>query len=97
MSLSNTILTFGIPSESTVLKAIAFASLGSVFSASPSHAFASVVAQVAELKPDLKSLSWATKGFDPDSGRLLHEVAQGWREQRAKAVVPYPRAARRLR
>ena len=40
----------------------------------PSHAFAEVVARVAEIRPGLKTLSWATKGFDPNSGGLLSEV-----------------------
>ena len=41
----------------------------------PSHAFAAVVAQVAAARPRLATLSWATKGFDPDSGELLSTVA----------------------
>ncbi|WP_457675239.1 NAD(P)H-dependent glycerol-3-phosphate dehydrogenase [Thiolapillus sp.] len=42
----------------------------------PSHAFASVLQQVHELRPDPLSLSWATKGLEPASLRLLHEVAR---------------------
>lgn len=41
----------------------------------PSHAFAKVV---AEIVPHLRAgvgVAWATKGFDPASGRFLHEVA----------------------
>jgi len=41
----------------------------------PSHAFAAVTAAVAPLLRPEMGLSWATKGFDPHSGRLLHEVA----------------------
>ena len=41
----------------------------------PSHAFGEVVQAIGPLlQPDM-GLSWATKGFDPHSGRLLHEVA----------------------
>jgi glycerol-3-phosphate dehydrogenase (NAD(P)+) len=43
----------------------------------PSHAFAAVVARVAIHKPTAAGVAWATKGFDPDSGRFLHEVAAG--------------------
>ena len=41
----------------------------------PSHAFTSVVEQVAALHPRLDGLAWATKGFEAGSGRFLHEVA----------------------
>lgn len=41
----------------------------------PSHAFAEVVAQVAVRAPARAGVAWATKGFDPPSGRFLHEVA----------------------
>lgn len=41
----------------------------------PSHAFRAVVQAIHPLlQPDM-GFSWATKGFDPHSGRLLHEVA----------------------
>ena len=42
----------------------------------PSHAFRSVTGKVAESKSPPTSLSWATKGFDPDTGMLLSEVAE---------------------
>ena len=42
----------------------------------PSHAFAEVVAALATAAPAGRAgVLWATKGFDPSSGRLLHEVA----------------------
>ena len=41
----------------------------------PSHAFAAVCTRLATLRPTLRTLSWATKGFDPGSGHLLSEVA----------------------
>jgi len=41
----------------------------------PSHAFAAVCGQIAQVAPDTPSLSWATKGFDPATGGLLSEVA----------------------
>jgi glycerol-3-phosphate dehydrogenase (NAD(P)+) len=41
----------------------------------PSHAFAETCAAIARVRPGLKTLSWATKGFDRESGGLLSEVA----------------------
>ena len=41
----------------------------------PSHAFAAVCASIARARPQIKTLSWATKGFDPSSQELLSTVA----------------------
>lgn len=41
----------------------------------PSHAFAEVVDELVAHKPPQAGVAWATKGFDPASGRFLHEVA----------------------
>lgn len=41
----------------------------------PSHAFAEVLDELAPHKPGPAGVAWATKGFDPGSGRFLHEVA----------------------
>jgi len=41
----------------------------------PSHAFHGLCESLVARGTQLKSLFWATKGFDPGSGRLLHEVA----------------------
>jgi len=41
----------------------------------PSSGFQSVCASLASRGADLTGMFWATKGFDPGSGRLLHEVA----------------------
>ena len=49
---------------------------GAYLVAVPSHAFAEVVAALAAAVPASRAgVLWATKGFDPSSGRLLHEVA----------------------
>ncbi|VAW33491.1 Glycerol-3-phosphate dehydrogenase [NAD(P)+] [hydrothermal vent metagenome] len=42
---------------------------------SPSHAFAEILQRI---KPHIgnRPLAWASKGFEPGSGRFLHEVAQ---------------------
>jgi glycerol-3-phosphate dehydrogenase (NAD(P)+) len=41
----------------------------------PSHAFAETLAHLAGLLPANARLAWATKGLEPDSGRLLSELA----------------------
>jgi len=41
----------------------------------PSHAFAETLRALAPLRPIGAGVAWATKGFEPGSGRLLHEVA----------------------
>ncbi|WP_428623243.1 NAD(P)H-dependent glycerol-3-phosphate dehydrogenase [Sedimenticola sp.] len=42
----------------------------------PSHAFADVLRTIAPRLPSNAGICWATKGLEPVSGRLLHEVAQ---------------------
>lgn len=42
----------------------------------PSHAFTDTVRKIAPLKRAGVGVAWATKGFEPGSGRFLHEVAQ---------------------
>ena len=42
----------------------------------PSHAFAETVRALAPLRPAGTGVAWATKGFQPGSGRFLHEVAR---------------------
>ena len=41
----------------------------------PSHAFAETLRALAPLRPANAGVAWATKGFEPGSGRFLHEVA----------------------
>jgi len=42
----------------------------------PSHAFTQTVRTLAPLRPAGAGVAWATKGFEPGSGRFLHEVAR---------------------
>jgi glycerol-3-phosphate dehydrogenase (NAD(P)+) len=56
----------------------------------PSHAFASVLRQVSEISPTPASLSWATKGLEPASLRLLHEVAREQFPETDLAVISGP-------
>ena len=48
---------------------------GACLIAVPSHAFREMVAALATMPAGRQGLLWATKGLDPSSGRLLHEVA----------------------
>lgn len=41
----------------------------------PSHAFAETMHAAAAHRPAHAGVAWATKGFEPGSGRFLHEVA----------------------
>lgn len=41
----------------------------------PSHAFTDTLQALAPLRPAQAGVAWATKGFEPGSGRFLHEVA----------------------
>ena len=41
----------------------------------PSHAFTETIRRLAPLRPTGCGVAWATKGFEPGTGRFLHEVA----------------------
>lgn len=41
----------------------------------PSHAFRETLVQIKAIKPRIQSLSWATKGLEPETHKLLHQVA----------------------
>ena len=51
-------------------------SAGAHLVAVPSHGFAKLVATLSEIPASRAGVLWATKGLDPSSGRLLHEVAE---------------------
>jgi glycerol-3-phosphate dehydrogenase (NAD(P)+) len=59
--------------ESNLEKAIS--NCDAILVVSPSHAFASILNTINPLIQD-RPLAWASKGFEPGSGRLLHEVAE---------------------
>jgi glycerol-3-phosphate dehydrogenase (NAD(P)+) len=42
----------------------------------PSHAFPDIVRELAPHRRAHAGVAWATKGFEPGSGRFLHEVAE---------------------
>ncbi len=62
---------FATPELSTALDGI-----DHLLIASPSHGFGSVLAKSLKYLDVTKGLAWASKGFEPGSARLLHEVAR---------------------
>ncbi|WP_449446680.1 NAD(P)H-dependent glycerol-3-phosphate dehydrogenase [Thermomonas brevis] len=61
--------------RATTSLAEALAGAGLVLVVVPSHAFAETLRALAPLRPAQAGVAWATKGFEPGSGRFLHEVA----------------------
>ena len=62
----------------------------------PSHAFAGLLAAIAPHFPVGAGLAWATKGFDPPSGRFLHEIAAERLPAAPAAIVTGPSFAREV-
>ena len=62
----------------------------------PSHGFQALMTQIAPLLGDEGRVAWATKGLEPDSSRLLHEVALQYLGERPLAVVSGPTFAREV-
>jgi glycerol-3-phosphate dehydrogenase (NAD(P)+) len=63
--------------RATTELAAAVADAGWILVVVPSHAFTETVQLLAPLRPAGTGLAWASKGFEPGSGRFLHEVARG--------------------
>jgi glycerol-3-phosphate dehydrogenase (NAD(P)+) len=62
----------------------------------PSHAFGDLLARIAPAFPAGAGLAWATKGFDPQSGRFLHELAAEWLPAAPAAIITGPSFAREV-
>ncbi|MEW9571909.1 NAD(P)H-dependent glycerol-3-phosphate dehydrogenase [Rhodanobacter sp. Si-c] len=62
----------------------------------PSHAFAAMLEDVAPLLDDGTAIAWATKGFEPGTGRFLHELVARRLPGRPAAVVTGPSFAREV-
>jgi glycerol-3-phosphate dehydrogenase (NAD(P)+) len=62
----------------------------------PSHAFRAVTEALASRLAPGVPVSWATKGFEPNTGRLLHEVAAEVLPGRPLAVLSGPSFAREV-
>lgn len=63
----------------------------------PSHAFAQTLREIAPRLPADAGVAWATKGFEPGTGRFLHEVAADLvGAARSLAVVTGPSFAKEV-
>jgi len=62
----------------------------------PSHAFASILLELAPLLDQDTAIAWATKGFEPGTGRFLHELVAERLPGRPAAVVTGPSFAREV-
>ncbi|MFC4763380.1 NAD(P)H-dependent glycerol-3-phosphate dehydrogenase [Dyella koreensis] len=62
----------------------------------PSHAFASMLDEIAPLLDPGTNIAWATKGFEPGTGRFLHELVAEKLPGRAAAVVTGPSFAKEV-
>ena len=63
----------------------------------PSHAFADTLRALAPHRPAAAGVAWASKGFEPGSGRFLHEVAaEVLGDQVPLAVVTGPSFAKEV-
>ena len=67
-----------------------------VLVAAPSHAFDELVAAIAPWVAPGAGIAWATKGFDPATGRFLHEIVAERLPGHPAAVVTGPSFAREV-
>ncbi|MGH8212242.1 MAG: NAD(P)H-dependent glycerol-3-phosphate dehydrogenase [Rhodanobacteraceae bacterium] len=67
-----------------------------VLVAVPSHAFHEMLEEAAPLLRNGAGYAWATKGFEPGTGRFLHEVVAERLPETASAVVTGPSFAREV-
>ena len=68
----------------------ALAGVDEVLIVVPSHAFRSVASRIGDLLDDHPGVTWATKGFEPGSQRLLSGVAAELLPGRELAVISGP-------
>ncbi len=62
----------------------------------PSHAFASMLVELTPLLDPGTAIAWATKGFEPGTGRFLHELVAEQLPGRPAAVITGPSFAREV-
>jgi glycerol-3-phosphate dehydrogenase (NAD(P)+) len=62
----------------------------------PSHAFAALLDELAPMLEPATSIAWATKGFEPGTGRFLHELVAQKLPGRPAAVITGPSFAREV-
>lgn len=76
--------------------AVSVADADWVLVVTPSHAFRELIEKLAELPPRFRGLAWATKGFEPGTGRFLHELVEEILPGQPAAVVTGPSFAREV-
>jgi len=69
---------------------------GTLLLSVPSHAFDELLGAIATWVAPGVGIAWATKGFDPGSGRFLHELVAEHLPGHAAAVVTGPSFAREV-
>jgi glycerol-3-phosphate dehydrogenase (NAD(P)+) len=74
----------------------ALAGVDAALVAVPSHAFRSMLDAAAPLLPAGAGFAWATKGFEPGTGRFLHELVAERLPGTPAAVVTGPSFAREV-
>ena len=62
----------------------------------PSHAFAAILDEIAPLLGADTAIAWATKGFEPGTGRFLHELVAEKLPGRPAAVITGPSFAKEV-
>ena len=62
----------------------------------PSHAFAALLDDIAPLLDPATAVAWATKGFEPGTGRFLHQLVARKLPGHPAAVVTGPSFAREV-
>ncbi|TAL82377.1 MAG: NAD(P)-dependent glycerol-3-phosphate dehydrogenase [Rhodanobacter sp.] len=62
----------------------------------PSHAFGAMLDELAPLLEEHTAIAWASKGFEPGTGRFLHELVARKFPGHAAAVVTGPSFAREV-
>ncbi len=62
----------------------------------PSHAFRELIEMLARLPVHFRGIAWATKGFEPGTGRFLHELVEELMPGQPAAVVTGPSFAREV-
>jgi glycerol-3-phosphate dehydrogenase (NAD(P)+) len=69
---------------------------GIVLISVPSHAFRDLLDEITPWVAPDASIAWATKGFDPGSGRFLHELVEERLPNHPAAVVTGPSFAKEV-
>jgi len=69
---------------------------GALLLVTPSHAFAGLLERLVPVFPTDAGIAWATKGFDPGSGRFLHELVAARLPGAPAAIVTGPSFAREV-